>query len=919
MSITGVMNNRLFIWQAVISILMCLLMSSPVTSQENVSGYWKFSHIKVTEKEINRKGNKINGISQKGIADDDETIAYFSDCLGGMTYNYSWAAPSVFEGKFIYVADLTWSEIPKILIPGKEYTIFVNAQMTKCIRQDEKVKGYLYGRQMGVNLTISNTLYSSVNVESNIQMEGGFDYAEDTTIGVYSIINSIPELENINSDNTQYRFTPVKADHSGIGWEIINGETQEIFSKIEDNKYAIMIVGRSLTAGCFKHLLYVYKWETGLAEDNIVFEPDREKGLEHSLKATPSNSDIKPDGQSTAEISAILYEYIEGDKNSSKPLAGKTLSFNIKEMDGIKPGKLSASNATTDANGMATVTYTAPTTDLLEKMQPFNRISTSVTIRNEETGVEDIAYITFQTDRGEVFVEPAMGIVSDCGIVPPDKRYPALISCYFEDENLKPIANSEVTFSISGSSQVGMLRASDGREGTQLTVKSNSEGMAEINYFYAADTPPDKPITETIEVRTAKMTIPLKASVAIGFNIVLDNVENGYEGKGMVNAGEEIPLRIKVRDEWNQNLDLAQVMNYWGGGDKTGNNRLYVKLEIEKQGFAPKYILDLLGSQNFPEPLYEELLYPRSFKESDNKNLMYIPESSLKTYGFPRVKPMFSGVNNYEVRVLLTDEKGEIIFESQHPRQSTFISIPTELPADAFSIWFGSNPLGPHTPQARFFRMVLGTVSFGSYGGFGSIISLADAAFAINEGNTEALANILLAEVKNKVLGDASEKTGLSAERIQIYSDMAVVEQYVSFTLTTHSDQGLIAQMENKILSGIASYRFGNDKQMVVLKGDGSQKLFMEAGQKPESEVSRALKDNFKINISGLDKNTKDLIKKVGENISRKGTEIPFEEDKYIYDKKLNTISLKTGNVSIFVIPKSMKVKHEDAIEMKIY
>ncbi len=589
----------------------------------------------------------------------------------------------------------------------------------------------------------------------------------------------------------------------------------------------------------------------------------------------------------------------------------------MNEQHGIIPGRVSATSAVTDANGQARVVYTAPVTTLVSQARLLVNTAT-ITAKSVEYDTEDMAYISFMTDKGKVNVEPAEGISSDHGFVPPDRRYPALIRAYFNDEDLNPKVNTDVVFSIAGSQTVGMLRTREGTEGKQLTVKTDAGGWASVNYFYVADTPREKPVTETIEIRTSNMTIPLKAYVSTGLNIVLENAASGYESSKEVNAGDEVPLKITVRDEWNKDLDLSQIMNYWGTGNEAGNNRLYVKLEIEKQGFVPRYMLDWMGSENFPEPLYEELLYPKTVKDKV-KNLLYIPEYSLKKEGFPRVKPMFSGTNNYEIRVSLVDDKGKKIFESPHPRKTAFVSIPTGLPAEAYAIWFASNPLGPHTELSRFARMLFSLIDCGSDGQFGSILSLVDAAFAINSGDADALVNVMLSEIKGKLIDDAAEKSQLMGHHFKTYKKISLAEQYLSFAWTTYADNGLVAQMENKILSEIARAGLGSQTKMVVLKGNGEQKLLLDDQPEQGTNPSKAFKDNFKIKISGFDKKTTEFIEKIGKKIKPNGVEIPAGEGKFVSDEKMKTSSLKNGKVSVFIIPSDMKVVNENADEMKIY
>jgi hypothetical protein len=638
--------------------------------------------------------------------------------------------------------------------------------------------------------------------------------------------------------------------------------------------------------------------------ESLFWSGKNELDFTVKLKAISSEKELNPDGESTLQIQAQLYSYIPGDNASSKPVSGKTLTFSIQEMDGIKPGSLSSSTAVTDANGMASITYTAPTTEVLDKMREFARNNVAITIRDNSSGAEDVAYINFKTDNGKVWVNPSPGILSDHGYVPPHKDFPATINIQLEG---KREPNTEVTFTIKEDNPLGLLRSADGREGKEIKVKANSEGIAEAAYFYAAANPPEKKVTETVEVRTNNMTIPLTAKVSTAFNIVLADAVSGYEGAGEINAGEEIPLKITVKDEWNPDLDLEEMLTYWGLEDVSSGKRLNVKLEIKKQGFVPNYMLDMMGEQNYPEPLYEELLVPKSFEEV--KNLLYIPEYSLKKKGYPVVKPRFSGNNNYEIHVSLVDQKGNTVFESANPRKTAYLSIPTGLAADAFSIWFVSNPFGPHTPEARFFRTVLSTVSIGEYGGFGAIISLADAASAINQGDADALVNVMLSEIKSKVLSDVAEGKGLTAERVELYNNMAMAEQYVSFALTGETDQGLIAQMESKLLTGIADLGKREDYKMVVLKGNGAQQLFV----RDESSSSNKFKDKIGIKITGVDEKTEEMIDKVGKKIKGKGKEVPVEEGKYIYDDKLNTISLKNGNVSIYMIPSEFEISCENA------
>ena len=176
--------------------------------------------------------------------------------------------------------------------------------------------------------------------------------------------------------------------------------------------------------------------------------------------------------------------------NTLKRLAGKTISFVLDEFSEFKAGELSATSAVTDDYGQASITFTAPTGEQLQQA-PLLKNTSTVNARCEEFNVEDKAYIGYILEHGKVMVKPAPGVISSEGIIPPDKRFPALIRAFFEDEHLNPLINAEVRFWIAEDSPLGMLRGPAGNEGTELTLITDEQGIAEVQYFFAAEEIPD--------------------------------------------------------------------------------------------------------------------------------------------------------------------------------------------------------------------------------------------------------------------------------------------------------------------------------------------------------------------------------------------------------------------------------------------
>lgn len=624
---------------------------------------------------------------------------------------------------------------------------------------------------------------------------------------------------------------------------------------------------------------------------------------EYAIKIYNTPKRVKPDGESTVEITAILYEYTLGDENSQKRLAGKTINFVLDEYSEFKAGELSATTAVTDANGQARIIFTAPTGERLQEA-PSLKLTSTVNAVCEEFDVEDKAYISYILDDGKVQVEPSPGIISSEGIVPPDKRFPALIKAYFEDGDLNPLINTKVHFLIDELSPVGMLRGPGGIEGTELNLSTDEQGWAEVQYYYAAEKQLSRPITETIKITSDQMATPLEAKITVGMNIIFDLVENAYEGKGELNAGEKIPIRVKIKLAEYPNLDLSAFFNYWGLDEKSGNTMLFVKLEIENISTVPKYLMDQLKLENYPDPGFSENMNVRSFKDKDVLNMLWMPEMSLEDYqGFPRVSPQTIGNHYYEARLTLTDQHGNEIFEADHPARKAYFNIQTGMAADWGQIFFVSNPFNIDSKDDQLMSVALNVL------GLGSFLSLTDAMYMINTGDVDGLFFTLFSEVKGGLLNKAKASSAYHDLTVNLYTGMAIAEKV---GLEILKDQkGPIAEMEEAIFNQLYSVYKWEPGQLVILRGFGDQKLFEEAA--PIEKDKDAGKSNFALAISGSES------KPTEESQASAKVEIPTTEGKYMIDEKRETSSLKNGYMSIYIIPADMKVSSENAIEMKRY
>ena len=639
---------------------------------------------------------------------------------------------------------------------------------------------------------------------------------------------------------------------------------------------------------------------------------------DYAIRADAEPKSVKPDGESTLEIIATLYDYVPGDMQSARPIAGKTLNFHVRSQYGIVPGTLSDVSAVTDENGQARVTYTAPKAELLSESRSLINTST-VAARSEEFDVDDLAYIHFIPDRGEVRVQPPIkGIISDHGIVPPDGRFPALIRALIEDSDLQPLPSTPVNVALKGDHTYGMLRAPDGTESKELTLITDGRGWVELQYFFASDRIPEAAVIETIEIKTAHMSIPLRAKVSIGLNLVFDRVESAYEGRGIINAGENIPVRMRIKDAWYPEIDLSRILNYWGWGRGAGDTRLYPRLEIENLSSIPDYLLDHLRQQRYPEPGFDEMMKVVTFRsetgEIREQNLLYVFESSLRPYGHPQVRPVASGNHYYQARISLVDQHGETIPHARHPATKTYFNLQTDMPADALYIYFVNNPLRPQTPEAEWYAFAL------DFMGMGTLISVVDAMDAINRGDTEALFDIMFSELKGFFMDKAKDNSPDFKKVMDGYSRLTMAKTVLDEI--DKSVSGVVAQLEHQLFTRLAKNIDNEKEELIILKGTGNQKLFLTA---PEEEANGSNRKKgrslfgglINIQITGVDEKTQERVSRlIGR---KKEAEIPAYENRLHVDKRLGIYSLKFGNVSYFIIPAGLEVDYENATEMLRY
>lgn len=666
-----------------------------------------------------------------------------------------------------------------------------------------------------------------------------------------------------------------------------------------------------------------------------IYGMDFKKPVQYRYKLTFEADSIylKADGVSFTPLTATLYRYDAADPESIEALSGVPLNFDIQLFKGFKAGSLSSELQATNNEGIAAVVYKVPDAEELKSAPEEARYSATLKVSNSEYDVEELLYVTFKADKGRVEAFPSNGILSEECIVPPDKRYPALIKFRMEGDNLDAIEGEEVTFSIEGGGKYGVLKSETGGSGSSVTVTTDDQGYAQVQYFYEGDKSTSGDLRshdgkgsggdsgnymkERILIETSNSAIPFTADVYIGLNLVFDSAESAYEGKGVVNAGERIPLKVKVKDAASDLKEISEVVNYWGGGGLEGDHPLRVRLEIERLGSVPDYLLDHLRADRYPlESSFGANMQVRTFKEAGVSNLLWMPEVSVYDYkGYPLVQPQISGKNYYELRLILTDGSGNPIYPGDHPASRAFITIETGVSANALDIFINENPFGPNTPEAKLLRNVLNFKC-------GSVLSITDALDAINRGDTENLYRILFSEVKGFLMAKVGDIGDKSSEIVGKYSTIAYAEQF--YTDMASEPAGPLAQIDDIVFEQIKQQLGGSvsPAKIVILEGDGRQELIVtkEASKSSKSSDKKnsEKKSMFGIKITGIDKKTEESLKKTAEalkgaaNLFKGSKAVPVGEGKFLTDEDLGTTSYKKGGITIYLIPEGMEYKAEN-------
>lgn len=589
-----------------------------------------------------------------------------------------------------------------------------------------------------------------------------------------------------------------------------------------------------------------------------------------TLTADPVPAEVKADGRSLVKINLALSE-CEENARASAPVKGAEITAEIAMQDGVRPGRLAQARVTTDAQGRAVIAYTAPKAEELLDGRINN---VEIRLACAALGIKESVYVTLVSDQGKINVDPHYGGSpwSSVGVIPADKRFPATIEFYLEDEKMKPIRNTIVTFALTGKEKRGLLSGANGRAGVTVEVTTDDKGYAEATYTYAGPAELAQAFREEITITAKGMAQPKKAFVSVGIDLAIRSIRNMHEGKGELNAREEVPLAITVYDAFHPEArDLTAVLRHWVGRKDNGP-ALGLRLAVDPAGNLPRYLIERSTITSVGNPPFDELvgtLYDAKKKETV---LWMTPGGSYE--GCPRVTPRYTGANYYTVTVSLAElQHGTHVADPQPKNSTGILSIPCGVPADEWVIFYLDDPFGPNTKQARIFREILDIM------GYGVLLKPTEITTALNKGDFEGLMASLVGLAHGKLIDKIKDVYGglLPAELMDAYADLTITERMlaVCFDLSTAD-----SRREEELVKKLMAQTKLKGLKLVTVVGTGTQ----------------ALKN-----------------KKTGELIpASEGAIVGALEGP-------GTLSLRQGKLSIYIVPVDLEVEPVGAASVHEY
>jgi len=442
-----------------------------------------------------------------------------------------------------------------------------------------------------------------------------------------------------------------------------------------------------------------------------------------TIHVFPTETELLADGLSSTEV-RIEVRDLQGE-----PLPNRDLLLELQGNIGL--GTLSATQATTDADGIIQVTYTSfkPTPG---GSSGNTRHEIEVVARDNATGV---------SGSETIFVNQyLLSIVQTNPLIPACHQcdFPSKLTVQVTDYWLNPISNTPLTLRIEGANPGGVL-SSDPKGSTgqhEITLTTDQNGSVTAYYHWAGDLSIAE-VTEQVLILDGTTHAQVTQSVDVhGLDIGIHRIEEaGFTGV----TGHQAFFKIYFKEYMHPDLPLDRF-------NAETLQKLGLRVSINQyhsDGVNTSQTFESTGSWAQDEGGWFVKMY--------------------HTPSMPYVVPVNDGGSWYEVRVDPVIDETVYLPDTYRPNNSTIFAVTTNSPDGWLHIWLKDGILTPHNWYGVVFKCV---------GRFLPVL-----------GDAMTVIDTLNQTYNQDVLGLGQSVETVLTENLQNYSDSKILTKFKAGTI----------------------------------------------------------------------------------------------------------------------------------------
>lgn len=286
------------------------------------------------------------------------------------------------------------------------------------------------------------------------------------------------------------------------------------------------------------------------------------------LQAAPQP--LAADGE--AQIVALL---TEKSGQQVRPLAGRTLQFELIGEGGPVVGRLTGASAVTDAAGRARIAYVAPSRDAMPK-GAVPRASVRVSAANP--AVSDILRIDLDNSA-------ALTLTAEHAILPAQPGFDNQLHVRFDaPRGERGREYRAVLRCTSDGGRLSSLAGGAGQRTLELKLASGVDNT--LLYRWDGPSPQGQAVAETVTVEIPDLKRRADTSFSVGLDLMLESVRLSW--KGPFYPGMVLPVEAVLVDRFHPNADLAALL---------AEHKIEPALTLKQKSYTPLPLGSTLGDR----------------------------------------------------------------------------------------------------------------------------------------------------------------------------------------------------------------------------------------------------------------------------------------------------------------------------------